>query len=134
MVNRSTRFNSRNFLKPKITFLYVPPLNVIFGEKWLIFKEGDIPGDIKFLGSKEITPLPFLCGGISKEKTFVGFRVKFAPIVLMDMDKGSAFKYFLWQGGHYTGIWIDLKEFLERCLKLESSRRYFIDKVGGSKD
>ena len=58
-------------------------MNVIFGEKWLIFKEGDI----EFLDSRGIALLPFLSGGISKEKIFVGFRVKFAHIVLMDVDK-----------------------------------------------
>ena len=83
LVNWSARFNSGNSLKQKITFLCVLPLNVIFGEKRLIFKEGDIQGDMEFLGNRGITLVPFLCRGISKEKTFVGFRVKFAHIIVL---------------------------------------------------
>ena len=74
-------------MKPKIIVLYVPPLNVIFCGKRLIFKKCDILDDIEFFGSRGIALVPFLSGGISNEKTFVGSRVKFAPIVLMDMDK-----------------------------------------------
>ena len=32
------------------------------------------------------------------------------------------------------GFLIDLEQFLERCLKLKSSIRHFVDKVGGSKN
>ena len=81
-----------------------------------------------------MTLVPFLCGGISKGKTFVGFRFKFASIMLVDVDKGSASEYFWWQSGHYLGIWINSDEFLERCLKLKSFGRHSVDKIGGSKD
>ena len=99
-----------------------------------MFKKCDIHGVVYFLGDGWVTFISLFIGRIPKKRTFDGFGIQFAAVLLMDMDKCRAPEYFRIQRGDYFGVWKHLNEGLARGLEFKDSRRHSINEICRCKD
>ena len=53
----------------------------------LILMKGDIPRHNEFLRSRMETLVPFLSIGVANKDTLKSSRIKFTPVLTMNMDK-----------------------------------------------
>lgn len=90
------------------------------------FSENDIHGSVEFHGGRRITLVAFLIRRVPK-KDFEITRIKFVPMLGMNVYEGSPTKYSHGNVVEKVGIGVKLEEGLNWCSDVKDTRRHPID-------